>query len=98
MDFAFVVVLQRPAAVGSPAPIDEIDSFSQARVSRCPDGLEIVESSQNIVVPSRRKSKPLEFRLDDLTGAVRTKESVDQEELAAASLCKANLPNSSSAV
>src|SRR5260370_11909921 len=55
--FAPVHVLQRPAAVGPLTALDQADGVGQARVPRRPDGLEIVEGTQNVVVPARRGSK-----------------------------------------
>jgi hypothetical protein len=98
MDFALVDVLQRPSAVDTPARMDDIDSFGEARVARRLDNLEKIESPQNVIVPSRRKSEAFEFRPHDIAGAVGTKEPVDEEELAATPLRQADLPRSSSAM
>jgi len=48
---ARVPVLERPTAVSPLAATDDVDSFGEALVPRRVDGLEMVESAEDIVVP-----------------------------------------------
>src|SRR5439155_1569522 len=91
--FSFVRVLQRPAAVLPLPAADDVDGFGEARVARCVDGLEIIERSEDVVVPSRRKGEARECRLDDFAGAMRAKEAMYQKELAAPALCGPHFPD-----
>ena len=95
---ALVGVLQRPTAVGTPARADDAHGFSETPIARRVDGLEVVERSQDVVVPPRREREPLEFRLDDPAGPVGAKEPVDEEELTRASLRRAHQLHLASAV
>ena len=45
------MILQWPTAVIEPAAADDVDSLSEALVARRVDGLEIVESAEDVVVP-----------------------------------------------
>src|SRR5438105_3533360 len=81
-----VRVLQRPAAVLVLAVMDDVDGVGEARVARRVDGVEIVESAEDVVVSSWREREANEYGLDDFAGPVRAKEPVYQEELTAAPL------------
>ncbi len=84
--FPFVGVLEPPAAVFAAGVADDFDGFGEARVARGIDGLEVIESAQNVVMPSGREREAEEKRLNDFTGVVGAKETVRQEKLAAATL------------
>lgn len=81
--FPSVGVLQGPAAIFEPAVVDDFDGLGKAWIARGVDGLKIIKCAENVVVPSGRKRKTSEFRLDDFAGAVGAKEAVEQQELAA---------------
>jgi len=86
ISFPFVGVLQRPAAIFELAVVDDFDGFGEARITRGVDGLKVIERAENVVVPPGRKREAREFGLDDVAGAVRAKEPVEQQELAGTSL------------
>ena len=63
---ALPAVLQRPAAVGALGATDDVDRFAEAPVPRRVDGLEIIESAEDVVVPARREREAKEDGLDDV--------------------------------
>src|SRR2546426_12754295 len=73
-----VRVFQRPAAVLAPAVTKDVDRLGEAPVARRVDGLESVESAEDVVVPPWRESETGEYRLDDLAGTMGAKEPVRQ--------------------
>src|SRR5262249_28371350 len=77
---------QCPAAVLALGALDYVHCVGEARVARRADGLEIVESAEDVVVPSWWEREANEYRLDNFAGAVRAKEPVHQKELTAATL------------
>ena len=81
--FPSVGVLQGPAAIFEPAVVDDFDGLGKAWIARGVDGLKIIKCAENVLVPSGRKRKTSEFRLDDFAGAVGAKEAVEQQELTA---------------
>src|SRR5438105_4971281 len=50
---ALPAVLQRPAAILPPGAPDDLDRLGKTRVGRRVDGLEIIESAEDVVVPPR---------------------------------------------
>src|SRR6266516_62827 len=93
-----VRMLQRPAPVLALPATDDIDCLGEAPVARRVDGLEIVESAEDVVVPPWREREASEERLDDFAGPVGAKEPVYQEELAAAALRGPRRPDPASSV
>src|SRR5437773_671017 len=83
---ALVAVLQRPAAVLAPSAADDVDRSAEALVTRRVDGLEVIESAEDVVGPARRERDAKEYGLDDVAGTLRAKEPVHQEELTATAL------------
>src|SRR5262245_26464660 len=83
---ALVAVLQGPKAVRPLAITHDVDGLGETPVARRADGLEIVESPENVVVPPRRESESKEYRLDDVAVTVGAEEPVHQKELTPAPL------------
>src|SRR5215471_12319264 len=96
--FPSVGVLQGPAAIFELAVVDDFDGLGKAWIARGVDGLKIVKCAENVVVPSGRKGKTSEFRVDDFAAAVGAKEAVAQQELAATILRGAQFADSLSAM
>lgn len=85
-------MLEYPAPVRAPLVADEFHCFAQARVTRRVDCLKVVERAENVVVPPWRKRHAPKLRADDATRAVRTKQSVLQQELASLLLRAPDIP------
>jgi hypothetical protein len=83
---ALVAVVERPAAVLALCAADNVDCFAEALVARRARGLEIVERAEDVVVPARWEGELKENRLDDFARAMRAKQPVHQQKLAAAGL------------
>jgi hypothetical protein len=90
---AAVGVLQSPTAVFTPFVSNNINRLCKAIVARRIDGPEVIECTEDIVVPPRWEREAKEDRLDDVAGAVGTKEPVDQEEFTAALLSGSHGPS-----
>src|SRR5947208_1597666 len=76
---ASIFVVQRPATILALAGAHNFDRLRKARVGRRIDGLEIVQSAEDVVVPARWERKMQENRLDDFAGAVGAKEPVTEQ-------------------
>src|SRR5262249_11122716 len=83
---ALPAVLQRPAAVAPPGVLNDLDRLGEALVARRTHGLEMVQGTEDVVVPPWREGETREYRLDDFTGAVGAKEPMHQQELTPAAL------------
>ena len=94
----FVVVLQRPTTVGPPFRTHDVYGFGETRIARSVDRSEVVESSQDVVVPPRWERKTFELRFDDFAGTVGAKELMDEEEVTRHSLRSAHVLQFASAV
>lgn len=91
-------MLERPAAVVAPSAPHDVDGLREPPVARGSDLLEVVESAEDVVVPSRRETETKEHRLDDFTCAVGAEEPMLQEELAAPALSGPHRTDSTAAI
>src|SRR5688572_12238143 len=81
MDFAGMCVLQQPRAVRLPLGPDQLDRFVHPRVRRIPDGAEVFEATQHVVIPARRKRELEPGWVDDLAGALAPEQLSFEEVL-----------------
>src|SRR5205823_14120879 len=77
---ALVTILQRPSAVLALAAADNLDRLGEAWVSLRVDRLEIVQSAENVVVPTRWEGEGKEDRLDHFASPMGAKQPMHQEE------------------
>src|SRR5213596_2382798 len=77
---ALVAILQRPSAVLALAVADNLDRLGEAWVRARVDRLEIVQSTEDVVVPPRREGEGKEDRLDHFATPMGANQPMHEEE------------------
>jgi hypothetical protein len=71
---------QNPAVIGLAAVTHERDAVSKAFVPGCVYGAEVVEATEDVIVPARREVEANEGVISDLAGAVGAIEAMVEKE------------------
>jgi hypothetical protein len=70
VDRAGMCVLQKPRAIGLPFGSQQIDRFLHSGVRRIPDGPEVLQRAEHIVMPSCRKRELQKGWIDDFASGL----------------------------